>query len=142
MGADLIGTVLVIDKDKEPDWREAGRWAQNLTEAELFGEKIESAFDQFAPFEEDYAVGADLGEMTHNEIQDVLFNRKSAIQNSISIAREIYEGGYRNTMDFYVRGARVWVLAEMSWGDSPEGFDEIWFFIMNGAAEAAGFDGE
>lgn len=142
MGADLIGVVLTIDKDKKPDWGAAHKWAENLTEDDLFGSEITDAFEQYAPFEDEYAVGENLAEMTEERRKDVVADRQAAIGTSINIAKDIYESDPRNSMYFYVRGAKVWVLAEMSWGDSPEGFDEMWFFIMNGAAEAAGFDGE
>lgn len=142
MGADLIGVVLTIDERKEPNWEAAHKWAESLSEDEVFGNEITDAFEQYAPFEEDFGIGLDPEEMKADKEWDFAGERRKAILSSIETAKEIYEGGWRNTMDFYVRGARVWILAETSWGDSPEGFDDMWFFIMNGAAEAAGFDGE
>lgn len=142
MGADLIGVVLTIDKGKNPDWEAAHKWAENLTEDDLFGSEITDAFEQYAPFEDEYGVGLDPEQMKADKDWDFAGERRKAIIRSIETAKDIYESDPRNTMDFFVRGARVWVLAETTWGDSPEGFDEMWFFITNGAAEAAGFDGE
>lgn len=142
MGADLIGVVLTTDRGKAPDWEGALKFSEALTEDDLFGEKIEAAFEQYAPFEEDYGVGLDPEQMKADQDWDFADARRGAIISSIKTAKEIYEGGWRNTMEFEVRDAFVWILAETSWGDVPDGFDDICFFINSGAAEAAGFDGE
>lgn len=141
MGADLIGTTLVISKDKEPDWKAAEKWAENLTADDLMGREISDAFEEARPGDLDVNP-ENIESLTEEEIGWCVDERRSRLVFCVKETKEAYEEGWRNTMTETIGGKVVFTLAETSWGDSPEGLDEITLFQYSGAAKTAGFDNE
>ena len=141
MGADLIGTVLVIDKDKEPDWAAAEKWAENLTADELLGEQISDAFENTIPCDDEVSP-ENIEALSDEELKFCADERRERLLFCIKETKSAFDEYWRNTMYFYVRGAKVFVLAETSWGDSPEGLEELTLFELSGASKAAGFENE
>ena len=135
MGADLIGAVLVIKEGVEPDWEAAHKWAESLTVEQLLDDRLQESIENYCPGD-----FYDFDQQTKEVQEEMLTEMRSTIGTNINQMKEIYKGGWRNTMEFKAGDREVFVLAETSWGDSPEGFDEMWFFIDSGAATAAGFE--
>lgn len=133
MGADLIAVSLVIDKDKKPDWDAAEKYLRDFSDAELI-ERLGFLAEHWGV--EDMLPEADSEHFAEDveEYRDWLLARVAETQSA-------YEDGWRNTTHQYVRDTLVWTLADMSWGDPPEGYDSVCIFIDSGAAKAAGFDG-
>lgn len=143
MGADLLVTWLVIDKDKTPDI-EAGREAvRNLPI-----EKLSEAYEEIE--------GSDIGwEDPDNEKGFVDENdewtpvahealKKWALAVVDRFENEVIAGG-RDMVAFPVRGARVYLSGGMSWGDSPtDAFNIIgaMFTLGQSVLEAMGFEFE
>lgn len=126
MGADLICSVLEIDKDKEPDFEAAVDFVKKLDVAQLWKAKYE--VDQC---EMDDFPSAD-------EMEATL--RQEALA-AVEYAAEGWAGAYRNVTKLYLKRSYVLFVGEMSWGDTPEGVNELQLFDVLGAAQAAGFEG-
>lgn len=145
MGADLIGTVLVIDKNKEPDWAAADKWTETFdVESAVKDDFFMSAVENYNPeiVCDDNGNLLDFDELSDDEKAEYLNEVRENIKWAVKGAKQAFEEQWRNTMYFYVRGAKVMILAETSWGDSPEGYDDMNLFIESGAALIAGFENE
>lgn len=126
MGADLICSVLEIDKDKTPDFEAAVDFVKKLDVAQLWKAKYE--VDQCDM--DDFPSGEEMEETLRQEALD-----------AVEYAAEGWSGGYRNITTLYLKHSHVLFVGEMSWGDCPEGVDEFNLFAATGAAKAAGFEG-
>lgn len=126
MGADLICSVLEIDKDKEPDFEAALAFVKKLNTAQLWKAKSEVDQCDMDDFE------------TAEEVETKL--RQKAL-DVVKYVEECWGGTYRNVTKLYLHFSHVLFVGEMSWGDTPEGVDEFVLFDILGAAQAAGFYG-
>lgn len=112
MGADLIATWVVMDKDKKPDWKAAAEHLRAIPDDELV--------------DLSWALDAD--------------DPQATAQAYLREAQELYEQGSRDTLCFEVRGATVFFLGGTSWGDSIDGMDAIEVLYATDAYKAAGFE--
>lgn len=144
MGADLIVSALVIDKDRKPDF-EAGRaFIQSvptgpLEEAyvNIHGEPPFDDDDEEPPAADDDGFTVWSSTM-HAQARKYFTDAVTELERWFDPT----EYGPRDVTTIFVRGAWVYVSGGLSWGDSPgEGYDTINSVMeLDGLQEALGFE--
>ncbi len=124
MGADLISAIAVWPKDSKLDFDAGEEAAKNLTLADGDG----YIFDDVLFLSE----GED-----SPELQAEFRERMLACVDNV---RNLIEGHSRNTVTYTLFGHNVLFLGDMSWGDTPEGYDDLIAVIeVTPVREAIGF---
>lgn len=131
MGADLIFTYLATSGDiDEINWDAARDWvAENPKLLLKRLEKLDQAYLDYWDLEDEN------GNLVVGAEQEII----NQVQHFIEIMRDSF--GWRTSGYFTFGNITFIILGELSWGESPEGFDE-WTHVQNLAPEAlqaAGF---
>jgi len=139
MGADLIGTILVIDENKKPDWTAAKKFVAEFSDLELLDDSDSGRVDVWETTGgEEYAPNIET--LTDEDKETLAADRREGLTLALATVREAYDEGWRTTQVFNVRGATIWFLGETTWGDSPDGINEIGLLHVMGVLKKAGFD--
>jgi len=124
MGADLITAVAVWPQGKELDWDAGRKVIETITTEEIPDHVIETIY-------------SDGEEGSPEELAEVRLSLLAYLNDT----EATITGNYRNTAIYRLLGHNVLILGDMSWGDSPEGMDELTGILdTEKVARAIGFN--
>ncbi len=126
MGADLIAASLMLPLDSEPDWEEAKDTLYCLDPGALKRQPWSNAFEYTDYFE-------------YHDEPDTLDTRYNALSQAISTVQKMYTERWRNTVLHRHDDCRIWIVGETSYGENPQGWEELTLFIESGLHLTAGF---
>lgn len=147
MGADLLLAMLVIDKEKEPDYEAGKTFLRTLPIEDIdnayqsrHGDMRDPAIQDQGWEGDDFHFVTEDGEYTEAGREEL---RKYAIGLIDRLRDEVISPEYSRGMNlFEVRGAHVYLSGGMSWGDMPTEEADLIYEVGEypGLLEAMGFE--
>lgn len=130
MGADLITAVAAWPQDTTLDF-EAGREAtKNLVQADV----PEHILDGVIGYDLDYDDEGNLSAEGLKELREVVLGAVGEVENMVV-------NRHSNVAMYNMFSHTVLILAESTWGDTPEGYDELVAVVdIEPVAKAMGFN--
>lgn len=113
MGADLITVVAVWPQNTSLDFDAGREVIAMLTDEDV----PEHVLDGAIGYDLDYD---DEGKLTAKGIKEL----RESLAGAVDTVQHLI-GGARNTATYSLFNHNVLILGEMSWGDAPEGYDEL-----------------